>query len=331
MPNSELVPVNPKERASQYEDPQLIATIKATVCKGASDAQLRMFLEICKRTGLDPFLREIWFVAETGVIMAGRDGYLRVANEHPMFDGMETRVERTEQGIPIKAICSVWRKDRAHPITCEAFFNEYAKQSPVWRQYKSAMIGKVAEVLALKRSFSINGVVTEEEIGYAQDTPKDGKGWDVDGEQRAKQVAEEKLAALNSGKNYEDISARDERRELKMVESSFSTEEPSIPPDRIVPPPEPKPPFSMSKSIEEFSKLKKFAADNLGEKRGEEIYYTVLGRFGAEHSNQIKFAKPARECYRELANEIDAAISYKSREQGKPDAFDEHMAAQTKK
>jgi phage recombination protein Bet len=149
---------------SRYDQAEVIATIKATVCKGASDAQLRMFLEVCKETGLSPWLKEIYFVAEKSIIMASRDGYLRVANEHPMFDGMRTHVERDEKNVPIKATCSVWRKDRSHAITCEAYYSEYKKSGPVWSQYPSAMISKVAEVLALKRSFAINGVVTEEEL-----------------------------------------------------------------------------------------------------------------------------------------------------------------------
>lgn len=149
----------------QYEDEQLLATIRDTVCKGATPAQFRMFIEVCKSTGLNPFLKEVYYVPEKGIIMAARDGYLRVANEHPQFDGMETLVERDDRNIPIKATCRVWRKDRNHPTTCEAYFSEYKKSSPVWTQYPSAMISKVAEVLALKRSFSINGTVTEEEIG----------------------------------------------------------------------------------------------------------------------------------------------------------------------
>ncbi len=45
-------------------------------------------------------------------------------------------------------------------------FNEYNKGGRgVWGQYPSAMIVKVAETMALKRAFSISGLVTEEEIG----------------------------------------------------------------------------------------------------------------------------------------------------------------------
>lgn len=170
----------------RYDDPGLVAVIKQTVAKGASDAQLRMFLEVCRRTGLDPFLKEIWYVAEKGLIMAARDGYLRVANESPQFDGLETRVERDEKRVPIKAVCTVWRKDRSHPVICEAYYSEYKKASPVWTQYPSAMISKVAEVLALKRSFAINGVVTEEEVGH------DGAG----SREAAQSVAAEKIRVM---------------------------------------------------------------------------------------------------------------------------------------
>ena len=148
----------------QYDDAEMIRTLRETVCRGATDAQFRMFVEVCRATTLNPFLREIWFVPQVG-ILAGRDGYLAIANRHPQFDGMETRVTRDEKNVPIKGVCTVWRKDRSHPIICEAYYSEYRKSSGVWSQYPSAMISKVAEVLALKRSFAINGVVTEEEIG----------------------------------------------------------------------------------------------------------------------------------------------------------------------
>ncbi len=174
-------------QATNWESREMVETLKQTVAKGATDAQFKMFVEVCKQTGLNPFLKEIWYVPSVGV-MAGRDGYLRVANEHPQFDGMETYVERDEKGIPLKAVCKVWRKDRGHPITCEAWYSEYRKNSNVWQTYPSAMISKVAEVLALKRSFSINGIVTEEEIGeqklQAQDAQQD--------------VAQRRIKELNS-------------------------------------------------------------------------------------------------------------------------------------
>lgn len=187
--STDLVTI-PAPIVQRFDEPEMIRTLQETVCKGATNSQFRMFVEICKATGLNPFLKEIWFVPGVGVI-AGRDGYLRVANEHPQFDGMETLVERDEAGIPIKATCKVWRKDRAHPITCEAYYNEYRKSSAVWTTYKSAMISKVAEVLALKRSFSINGVVTEEEIG-------EQKANELGSKEAAQEVAKRKIAEMKA-------------------------------------------------------------------------------------------------------------------------------------
>ena len=171
----ELVQASSAEIArDKYDQREMVDTLKQTVCKGATDAQFKMFIEVCRATGLNPFLREVWFVPSVG-ILAGRDGYLAAANRHPQFDGMSTHVDRDDKMVPIKATCTVWRKDRAHPIICEAYYSEYRKQSGVWSQYPSAMISKVAEVLALKRSFAINGVVSEEEIGPVPVAPPDPK------------------------------------------------------------------------------------------------------------------------------------------------------------
>jgi phage recombination protein Bet len=159
------LPVPAPAHNIDYANREVIDTIKRTVAKGASDAELAQFLEVCKATGLNPFLREVWYVGATKTIMAARDGYLRIANEHPQFDGIESYTIDDPSGDPLKGVCIVYRKDRNHPIKMEAKFKEYNKpKSNVWQQYPSAMIIKVAEVLALKRSFSINGVVTPEEM-----------------------------------------------------------------------------------------------------------------------------------------------------------------------
>lgn len=251
----------------KWADQEMINTLKDTVCKGATNAQFRMFAEVCKATGLSPWLREIWFVPGVGV-MAGRDGYLRVANENPMFDGMETKVERDAQSKPVKATCSVWRKDRSHPITCEAYFNEYKKAGNVWQTYPSAMISKVAEVLALKRSFSINGVVTEEEMGEQEPTRAEKV-------QAAKDVGAAKLATMQG-----------EVHQAQFVEQPEMAEAPA------------KISFKALESFKDIkTELKKLGA--------EARYYGILKTFGAEKSNQLNEVN-ARDAYKALAAELKA-------------------------
>lgn len=250
----------------KYDQREMIETIKQTVCKGATDAQLKMFIEVCRGTGLNPFLKEIWFVPNVGV-MAARDGYLRIANEHPQFDGMETTVERGANNVPIKATCKVWRKDRSHPITCEAYYDEYKKSSQVWQTYKSAMIAKVAEVLALKRSFSINGVVTEEEIG---EMPPPGST------QAQKEVPERKLQVV--------------KPEAETVVEIAPEQEPK------------KPPKAKAGTIN-FDGLKQIGEIKtaLRELTGtDEQYYDVLAAAGVAHANELTTAS-GREVWKALA------------------------------
>ena len=56
-----------------YDDPRVIATIKQTVAI-KYDAELAMFLEHCRATGLNPFKREVWFVKQNELHAPRRHG-----------------------------------------------------------------------------------------------------------------------------------------------------------------------------------------------------------------------------------------------------------------
>ena len=168
-------------------DSQAIEVIKETVAKGATNAQLFMFLELAARYGLDPFAKEIWCVNMGGgmTIMASRDGYLKAAQRDPHYQGLKSFVVREGDefsiesasdevvhkfGVKRGAILGAWAialHANRLPVIVWAEFNEYNKGNSVWKQYPSAMIQKVAEVMALKRQFGINGLVSQEEIDGA--------------------------------------------------------------------------------------------------------------------------------------------------------------------
>ncbi|MFB5192693.1 phage recombination protein Bet [Alicyclobacillus fastidiosus] len=174
-----------------------IDTIKRTVAKGVTDAELEMFLTLCARYQLDPFLKEIWcykrqkkgpngqYVDDPNapaIIMTSRDGYLKVAQRDENFDGLKSFVVREGDDFEIDAIndtvkhkfgskrgkiIGAWaicyHKTR-RPVICFVDHNEYNAGSQVWNKYPSAMIQKVAEGFALKRQFGISGLVTHEEM-----------------------------------------------------------------------------------------------------------------------------------------------------------------------
>lgn len=169
-----------------------VETIKRTVASDANNDELRMFLHIAKNYGLDPFNKEIFFWKIKGkpTIMTSRDGYLKIADRHEEYNGLVSDVVRkndkfkrkaqgidheygTNRGDIIGAYALVYRKDREYPIYVFSPFQEYFAGTRVWTQYPSAMILKVAESMALKRAFTVSGLVTAEEMDVQRLNEKD--------------------------------------------------------------------------------------------------------------------------------------------------------------
>jgi len=182
--NKELISFTEKE----------VETIKRTVASDANTDELRMFLHIAKTYGLDPFNKEIFFWKIKGkpTIMTSRDGYLKIADRHEEYNGLVSDVVRendtfrrkaqgidheygTNRGDIIGAYALVYRKDREYPVYVFAPFQEYFAGTRVWSQYPSAMILKVAESMALKRAFTVSGLVTAEEMDVQRLNEKDKK------------------------------------------------------------------------------------------------------------------------------------------------------------
>jgi phage recombination protein Bet len=185
--NSKVVDINKNREELITFTEEEIETIKRTVASEADTDELKMFLHVAKSYGLDPFNKEIFFWKVKGkpTIMTSRDGYLKIADRHPQYDGLVSDVVRkndnfkrktegieheygTERGDIVGAYALVYRKDRNYPVYVFASFEEYRADTKVWYQYPSAMILKVAESMALKRSFSVSGLVSREEMDVQQ-------------------------------------------------------------------------------------------------------------------------------------------------------------------
>ena len=175
---------------SEFDKAQVQA-IRASVAKDCNDAELVMFLEVCARYQLDPFTKQVFAAKMKGdkgpvSIIVSRDGLLAHAHRQPDFvkmdgdvvwsnDGFETSMingERSivhtvknpaERGHIIGAWAMVERRD--HGITYfYAPLGEYKRNTPIWNSHPSAMTLKVAESYALRKAYSISGVVGEAEV-----------------------------------------------------------------------------------------------------------------------------------------------------------------------
>lgn len=152
-----------------YADQTMLQTIKDTVAKGATDAEFRLFVEVCKSTRLNPFKKEVWLIPgganRAAQIMTGVNGFLAIANSQSQFDGMETSVER-EGGKIVSATCKVYRKDRRVPHVVTVYMAEFAKGGPTWSTMPAVMLQKVAKSHALREAFPqvLGGLYTDDEM-----------------------------------------------------------------------------------------------------------------------------------------------------------------------
>lgn len=155
------------------------------------DEDLLLFLYVCKRTGLDPLVKQIHAVfrwdsrlgKEKMTIQAGIDGMRLTAQRTGDYAGQDDVVytpEDEKTKYPVKASVTVWKtiSNVARAFTASARWDEYkveykGKLSPMWESKPYLMLGKCAEALALRKAFpnELSGIYTTDEIPVAPILP----------------------------------------------------------------------------------------------------------------------------------------------------------------
>lgn len=142
------------------------ATLRATVCKGnVSREEFAAFLLVAKEYGLNPLTKEIYaFPAKGGGIqpIVSIDGWSRIINDHPAFDGME--FEDVRNGADLIAItCRMFRKDRRHPTETTEYMVECERPTDVWKKWPRRMLRHKAMIQCARYAFGFGGIVDEDE------------------------------------------------------------------------------------------------------------------------------------------------------------------------
>lgn len=168
----------------------------------AEDGDLQVFLHVCKRTGLDPFARQIYMIGRKEsqnvngqwidkykqTIQTGIDGFRLIARRAADAAGHTISVASPEWchitngwqhvwsntwGRPVAARVTIHRDGQ--PFTAVALFDEYAGTKKngdltrMWAQRPAGQLAKCAEALAWRMAFpqDLSGLYTSEEMGQA--------------------------------------------------------------------------------------------------------------------------------------------------------------------
>lgn len=154
--------------ANKYsvDEKEVLATLKQTCFQGpVTDAQMTALMVVANQYALNPFVKEIYaFPDKRGGIVpvVSIDGWLRIVNEHPAFDGLEFHM--TSEGPQPESIeCVIYRKDRAHPIRITEYFSECVRNTDPWKSHPKRMLRHKALIQCARVAFGFGGIYDQDE------------------------------------------------------------------------------------------------------------------------------------------------------------------------
>jgi len=140
-------------------------TVRATVCpSNITNEQFVAFLMVAKEYNLNPITKQIYaFPSKGGIVpIVSIDGWLRVINENPQFDGMEF-VDNVIDGKLFSITCRMYRKDRARPTEVTEYMGECVRNTDTWKQWPARMLRHKATIQAARYAFGLSGIYDEDE------------------------------------------------------------------------------------------------------------------------------------------------------------------------
>lgn len=174
---------------SDLDDDKKVDILRKTICVGLTNEELGLFLHVCKRSGLDPFSRQIHPVKRGGkggekmTIQTGIDGYRLIADRTGKYmPGKPCSFEYKNGSQVFSATAYVKKMDcrgEWHEISHTVYMEEYAGKkfdgslTEMWKTKPHIMLGKCAEAAVLRKAFpsDLSGIYTQEEMQQANNQP----------------------------------------------------------------------------------------------------------------------------------------------------------------
>jgi phage recombination protein Bet len=189
--SNELVKQNANIMQTTKFTPDQIDLIKSIYCKGLENDEIKLFIAISEKSGLDPFNRQIYAIKrwnsklkkEMMTIQTGIDGFRLIADRTGLYMGTsDTEFEFDKNDNLIKASITVHKWNEKAQQKCDftatAFLVEYkpdpsyeGKENPMWRKMPRVMLEKCAEAKALRKAFpqELSGLYEQSELDQSID------------------------------------------------------------------------------------------------------------------------------------------------------------------
>lgn len=145
---------------------KLLATLKATVFRGANDEEVMALCLVANEYHLNPLLKELYaFPAKGGGIapIVSVDGWNKMLLRQPDFDGIKFEFERDGDGKPIACTATVYIKNRTHPLEITEYFDECFRQTDNWKNMPHRMLRNRTLCQASRLAFGFSGVYNDDE------------------------------------------------------------------------------------------------------------------------------------------------------------------------
>lgn len=193
-----LVKKNKDEQVSEFEvggktvrlSPAIVKNYLVNGNGNITMQEVVMFINLCKFSGLNPFLREAYLIKygnQPATMVVGKDAIQKRAMRNPRYEGQQAGViVLKEDGsienrigmlkLPNEELVGGWAtvyvKGYQHPVEVTVSFDEYCQKkdgrpSSNWAAKPATMIRKVALVQALREAFpeDLGAMYSPEEMG----------------------------------------------------------------------------------------------------------------------------------------------------------------------
>lgn len=174
------------------EPTKMLDILKATAFRQRGDTvvtneQMAALLIVADNYKLNPFTKEIFAFNDKGAVVpvVSVDGWSRIINEHPKFNGLEFKYSDVSVTMPGGKPCPEWceviiyRKDREHPTVVREYLDE-VYQAPrssrdgrsfdgPWQTHTKRFLRHKALIQGARIAFGFAGIFDEDEANRIVD------------------------------------------------------------------------------------------------------------------------------------------------------------------